>query len=468
MTLSERCAGLFGPRPVQVFDPDFISDAARERREIIKRATSKADCFLQIQIIFHFGLVFALLIAPLPVALGAYFLMQLTELHCLAVYRAVFRAAQDPQASLNHLKEPIRRLAFGLAMCSGLGLILMYLTTPESWCMAVLAAYGLVTAYLIPFEKQNGIQLYSALAAFLLFTVSAVLARALFMEEFGFETTAPPLALVLFMAATTIAIAANVRVEHFKHLDDEELIDHAFSKLKIESRAKSVLLAQLSHEIRTPLNGVLGGVELLRKKDMPDDQRALIEMIQDSGVHLIDLLDRMLDLSAAEVDAIAIRRAPAVLASIFADEILLFNSRTQEAGVKLVLKDEICTLPRQIDEIRVRQCIVNLITNAVEHSGGDQITISCGESTETDVSVLISDNGKGVPAHRRDKIFHAFGERGLEGGHAGKGVGLGLALSRSIAKSMGGDLTLQDRDGGGATFVLSFEAPIVEHPGPPN
>ena len=461
MTLSERCAGLFGPRPVQVFDPGFISAAARERRDIIKRATSKADCFLQIQIIFHFGLIFGLLIAPLPVALGAYFLMQLTELHSLAVYRAVFQAAQDPQASLNHLKRPIRRLGLGLALCAGVSLVLMYLATPESWCMGVLAAYGLAAAYFIPFAKQSGFQLYSTLAAFLLFMVSAVLGRALFMEEFSFEATAPPLALVFFMTATTIAIAVNVRVEHFKRLDDEELIDHAFSELNAGSRAKSVLLAQLSHEIRTPLNGVLGGVELLRKKDVPDDQRALIEMIRDSGVHLIGLLDRMLDLSAAEVDAIAIRRAPAVLASIFADEVSLFNSRTPEAAVKLVLNDGFCTLPRQVDEIRVRQCIVNLITNAVEHSGGDQITISCAESTETDVSVLISDNGKGVPAHRRDRIFHAFGERGLEGGHAGKGVGLGLALSRSIAKSMGGDLTLQDRDGGGATFVLSFEAPLV-------
>ena len=86
-------------------------------------------------------------------------------------------------------------------------------------------------------------------------------------------------------------------------------------------------------------------------------------------------------------------------------------------------------------------------------------TIECVEGDK--VRILISDNGQGVPDHRRNRIFRPFGDKGLEGPYTGQETGLGLALSRSIAKAMGGDLTLQEDARNGATFVLSFEAPLI-------
>lgn len=461
MTLSERCANLYGPRPVQVFDPDFDGDAARERRAIIRQATAKADSFLQIQAIFFCGFIFGLLIVPFPISLGTFLLLQLTELHALLVYRAVNKAAQDPQASLAHLKGPIRQLSYSLAIAGGVCLVLVYIVAPESWSLGVLAGCGVGAAYFIPFSKQNGSVLYTTLGIFHFSIFSAALGRPFFMGGISLEAVAAPLALALFMMVTTIAIAVNVRVEYFKRLDDEELIEHAFTKLKAESRAKSVLLAQLSHEIRTPLNGVLGGVTLLRTKDMPDDQHALVEAMRGSGGQLVDLLNRMLDMSAAEVGAIAIKRAPAVLDRLISEEVALFQSKAKTAGIDLMLKGGICDMPRQMDEVRIRQCIANLISNAIDHSKGDSIVVSCEGAAEDAIQVRIKDNGRGVPIDRRKLVFQPFGDKGLEGAYEGQGAGLGLALSRSIARAMGGDLDLLDSCGPGSVFELRFAAPAV-------
>lgn len=461
MSFAECCASLYGPRPVQVFDPDFDDAAARERRAIIRQATGKADSLFQIQVIFHCGFVFGLLISPLPIAVGTYLLMQLTELHALIVYRAVYKAAQNPKASLVHLKRPIRNLSYSLATAGGICLILVYIATPESWSLGVLAGCGLAAAYFIPFAKQNGAILYTTLGIFHASIFIAALARPLFIEGFSLEIVAAPLALALFMMVTTIAIALNVRVEYFKRLDDEELIEHAFTELKTESRTKSILLAQLSHEIRTPLTSVLGGVELLRLKGLTDDQRHLVDAMRESGGNLVQLLDRMLEISAAEVDAIAIRRAPSVLASIISEEVALYENRAREAGVALIMKDGLCSQPRHMDHVRVRQCVANLIGNAINHSGSDRITIGCDDATDISVSITVSDNGCGVPPDRRELIFHAFGDKGLDVPYKGQGAGLGLALSRSIARAMGGDVELIEGGGQGSTFRLRFAAPLV-------
>lgn len=461
MTLSERCANLYGQRPVQAFDTDYDSDDARERRAIIRQATGKADSLLQIQAIFVCGFIFGLLITPLPIAVGTFILLQLTEVHALIVYRAVYRAAQDPRASFSHFKGSIRRLSYSLAVAGGISLFLVYIVAPESWSLGVLAGCGVGAAYFIPFAKQNSTVLYTTLGIFHVAIFAAALARPFYTGGFSLEVVAAPLSLALFMMVTTIAIAVNVRIEYFKRLDDEELIEHSFTKLKAESRAKSILLARLSHEIRTPLNGILGGAELLRLKEPPDDQRALLEMMRESGANLVDLLNRTLEMSAAEVGALAISRTPEVLEKLISEEVVSLQSKAKLADVDLIMEDGFCDMPRQIDEVRTRQCIANLITNAIDHSKGDKVVVACEEATEDGIVVSVSDNGCGVPEHRRGLVFQPFGDKGLEGAYEGQGAGLGLALSRSIARAMGGDLALLDGRGAGSVFELRFTAPAV-------
>ena len=223
---------------------------ARQRRAIIRQTTNRTDSALQVQIIYLFGLVFTLLISPFPVALGGFVLMQLSELYSLVVFRAVFKAAQDPYARLDHLKAPLMRQAIILPVVGIISLFMVYVTTPDGWNLGVLAGSGLAAVYFVPFGRHNAVLLYGSLGAFLLTLFIAVFTRAYLMDDFSAEVFGAPFSLTLFLTVTTFAVAVNARVEYFKRLDDEELIDHAFSELRAENRAKSVLLAQISHEIR--------------------------------------------------------------------------------------------------------------------------------------------------------------------------------------------------------------------------
>ena len=422
---------------------------------------NRADRLLQIQIIYLCGLVFGCLIAPPLIVISAYGLMQLSEVHALVVFRRLIRDAQNPKAPLMSHLGPVARYELGSAAAISLSLLLAYLITDDRWSMGILALWGIGAVYFVPATKHDGLTLFGSLSIMIGTMVIVVFLRAFYMGDFSLAVIGPPLALVMFAATTAFSTGVNARQEHFRGLDREEVLEHAAAKINAESQAKSVLLAQLSHEIRTPLNGVLGAAELMSIKDLPDDQRILVDVMRDGGRNLVALLDRMLDMSAAEIGAISIRRLPASLSRLIAEEVALFDSRARQAGVDLIIQDDICDLPRQIDGVRVRQCVANLISNAIDHSGGDRVCLRCAEAGEKTVSIVVQDNGQGVPPHRRKLIFQAFGDKGLEGPYSGQGAGLGLALSRTIATSMGGDLILQDTDDGGSTFVLSFEAPLI-------
>ena len=428
---------------------------------MIGQATNRADRLLQIQIIYFCALIFGLLIAPFWVATGAYCLMQLSEVHALIVFRRVLKDAQNPATPLDGHKGPIARYELGSAAAVSLSLLSAYLITRDEWSMGILALWGLGAIYFVSAAKHDVLTVFGSLCVLIGAMTAAVLLRAYVWEAMTPMSIAPALALVVFAAVTSFSAAVNARLEHLKRIDHEEVLEHAVERLNAESQAKSALLAQLSHEVRTPLNGVLGAAELLRIRDMPEDQLKLVEVMRESGVHLVDLLDRMLEMSAAEIGAIAIRRAPSTLDKLITEEVALFTSKARVAGINLRMEDAFCDQPRQMDEVRIRQCVANLIANAIDHSGGETIDVICEEATADRITVMVSDDGRGVPAHRRKLIFQPFGDKGLEGAYEGQGAGLGLALSRSIAKTMGGDLTLQSRPGGGSTFALSFAAPLV-------
>lgn len=460
-TLSERFAFVYGRRPVQAYDLEADQRKVRERRFLIGQATNRADRLFQIQIIYLCGLIFSLLIAPPWVGVAAYSVIQLSEVHALIVFRRLLVDAQNPAAPLDSHKGPVARYELGSAAAISVALLLAYMATRTEWTMGILALWGLGAIYFVPVAKHDVLTLYGTLCVLIGAMTAAVLIRAFGQDTITMMSVAPPLALVAFTAVTSFATAANARLEHMKRLDHEEVLEHAVARVNAESDAKSALLAQLSHEVRTPLNDVLGAAELLRAKDMPDDQRTLVDLMRKSGVDLVELLDRMLEMSAAEIGAISIRRAPAVLDRLISEEVALFQGKARAAGIDLKMASGFCDMPRQMDEVRIRQCIANLISNAIDHSKGDQVVVSCAVATGTAITIRIADNGRGVPTHRRKLVFQPFGDKGLEGAYEGQGAGLGLALSRSIARAMGGNLELLDFPGPGSVFELQFAAPAV-------
>jgi PAS domain S-box-containing protein len=236
------------------------------------------------------------------------------------------------------------------------------------------------------------------------------------------------------------------------------------------NEAKSAFLATMSHELRTPINAVIGYAELLDTGiggEPTQAQRGFIDRIKASSAHLLTLVNEVLDLAQIESGRTRVRRELAGLAAPLRDAIALVQPLADTKGVELLSEGgEPGSLQFLGDEDRVRQILVNLLSNAVKFtSEGGEISIrpvsgesppataEVGRATEW-IGVAVEDDGIGIPPDRLDAVFEPFvqGEEGLT--RSAGGTGLGLTISRHLARLMGGDVTVRSEVGAGSTFTL--------------
>lgn len=228
------------------------------------------------------------------------------------------------------------------------------------------------------------------------------------------------------------------------------------------NRAKSAFIASVSHEIRTPLNGVLGMAQVLLERGRLDqEQQDGVETILGSGRILMELLNDVLDMSKIEAGKVDIVQVEGDLREIFSSLHKLFLPRADERGIGFAL-DIDADLPvwAEFDPTRVRQCIANLVSNAVKftHHGQVSVHASCSaiEDGDTLVTVAVSDSGIGISAEGISKLFAEFSQADTSTTRQYGGTGLGLAITRKLAKMMGGDVTVESTLGQGSTFFLTF------------
>jgi PAS domain S-box-containing protein len=229
------------------------------------------------------------------------------------------------------------------------------------------------------------------------------------------------------------------------------------------SRFKSEFLANMSHEIRTPLNGVLGMAQSLAADPMPEAQKEKVAVILESGKSLMALLNDVLDLSKIEAGRIELAPVPGELLHTIERTRQLFQSRADEKGLDLVMRESEGIPERLLyDPLRVRQCISNLLSNAIKFTETGRIEISASAQRLEDrtylISVTIADTGIGMNQEVVARLFSAFTQ--ADGGTTRRfgGTGLGLAISRHLARLMGGDITATSAEGAGSAFVLTFRA----------
>jgi signal transduction histidine kinase len=240
------------------------------------------------------------------------------------------------------------------------------------------------------------------------------------------------------------------------------------------SQAKSEFLAIMSHELRTPLNAVLGYAELLElgiSGPLTDAQRQQLSRIGLSGRHLLGLVNEILDLAKVEAGRLSVRSAPASASDAIASAVALIQPQAAAHGLELY----VCPIPDPPpgyigDDERVRQILVNLLSNAVKFTPvSGKIEIEATTTVVPDrearllanrayVALRVSDSGVGIPKDKLISIFDPFVQ--AESGHtrSKEGSGLGLTISRRLARLMGGDLTVKSSDGEGATFTLWLPA----------
>ncbi len=276
----------------------------------------------------------------------------------------------------------------------------------------------------------------------------------------------------------TEAIARAIEEQESRLRGDQQRIEmeKACAVTEEANRAKSEFLANMSHEIRTPLNAVLGFTELLRKgADGGDDavRQEYLKTIHQSGMHLLDLINDILDLSKIEAGQMTIEKISCDPHEIVAGIVSLQRGKAEEK--RLTLR---CEWPDGVpasiisDPVRLKQLLLNLTGNAVKftESGGVRIVTRL-ISTEglSQLAFDVIDTGVGIPPDRIENIFDAFVQADNSVTREFGGTGLGLPISRQIARSLGGDLIAQSEFGKGSTFTATIDTgpmnnvKILEH-----
>jgi len=223
--------------------------------------------------------------------------------------------------------------------------------------------------------------------------------------------------------------------------------------------AKSNFLAVISHEIRTPMNAVVAAVKLLRRTRLDDDQKAHLCMLTEAGDGLLALLDDVLDLSKIEAGKMTVERVPVDLAEVLAGLQTLFWPQAQPKGLTIRTAIDADIAPEVMsDPLRLRQILVNLVSNAVKFAdaGVIRIRVRMSDVEPARLVVEVEDEGMGIAAGDLDRIFQTYEQGGAATSRHHGGSGMGLAISRRLARLMGGDLTVRSIEGEGSCFTLSL------------
>ncbi len=228
------------------------------------------------------------------------------------------------------------------------------------------------------------------------------------------------------------------------------------------NRAKSAFLANMSHEIRTPMNSILGFAEILNSIVEDTQAREYLNSIQASGRTLLTLINDILDLSKVEAGKLDMEYTAVNVRSVFYDMSQVFAQKVDEIGLEF-RSDIHPDLPEalMLDEVRLRQCLINLIGNAVKFTDEGHITLSVrSEASEcvnrVDLHIVVEDTGIGIPADQIDRIFEAFEQTVGQSYTKYGGTGLGLGIVKGLVEMMNGEIMVESEEGEGSTFRITL------------
>ena len=228
-------------------------------------------------------------------------------------------------------------------------------------------------------------------------------------------------------------------------------------QLEVASRHKSAFLTNMSHELRTPLNAIIGFTRIVMRHShdrLDPKQNENLDKILASGQHLLTLIDAILDLARVEAGRIEIEPVDIELAPVLEQ---CMRSVEPLVGDSVVLAGTFDRgLPRMlVDEGKLRQIVINLLSNAAKFTVQGRVEVGARERDER-VEVTVADSGIGIAADKLELIFGEFEQVDPGDGHARGGTGLGLAIARRLARLMGGDVRAASVPGAGSTFTLSL------------
>ena len=235
-------------------------------------------------------------------------------------------------------------------------------------------------------------------------------------------------------------------------------LDERAADLRRASDSKSRFLSNVSHELRTPIASVINLGRLLLEEPLgtpiDEEHRKQLGFVVRAGESLLSMVTELLDLARIEAGKISINPGPVAVAEVMASLRGLIRPLLTRKEVSLVIEDGDPSLVIETDEGRLSQILRNLLTNAVKFTERGEIRASGGLDDDGWTRFVVSDTGIGIAAEDQDRVFQEFEQVAGPLQRRARGIGLGLPLSRRLARLLGGDLTLESAPGEGSTFTL--------------
>jgi PAS domain S-box-containing protein len=256
--------------------------------------------------------------------------------------------------------------------------------------------------------------------------------------------------------------------DHLEELVNERTAELSEAKLRAESanQAKGRFLATMSHEFRTPLNAILGFTQLMQMDAaIPTAQQAKLQLMRDSGLHLLELINDVLDMASIEAGKVSLKPGPVDLRALVDMACDSVRLRAEQKGLAFTL-DIDARLPAQViaDGQRLRQVLLNLLSNAVKFTDSGDVQLAARvvelDATHTRLRFEVTDTGIGMTPAQQARLFQAFEQVSDASRHLG-GTGLGLSISQQLVRLMGSQILVQSTAGQGSSFVFDLRLPLA-------
>ncbi len=240
----------------------------------------------------------------------------------------------------------------------------------------------------------------------------------------------------------------------------ENKMEEAVQTAKAANKAKSEFLANMSHEIRTPLNAVIGFSQILEEQLKEQNHRDYLASIQKASYSLLNLINDILDMSKIEAGMLKVEFEYFDLKKLLEEMKVIFSKKISDKGLDYILVEDIIFREIRFDETRLRQILINLISNAIKFTEKGYVKVIVKEiikdNDRLDLEIIIEDTGIGVAENKQAKIFESFTQHNGQSTREYEGTGLGLTITKKLTELLGGEIKLESSLGEGSKFKLSF------------
>jgi PAS domain S-box-containing protein len=257
---------------------------------------------------------------------------------------------------------------------------------------------------------------------------------------------------------------AKVNEELRRDIAERKLIEEELIKAKTEAEkanlAKSDFLSSMSHELRSPLNVMLGFAQLMESSSPPPTftQMTMLKEINSAGWYLLELINKILDLSTIESGKLVMSPEPLCISEALAESRTMIEPQAHESGIQVIFPPPDMHFYVKADRTRLKQVLINLLSNAIKYNReGGTVEVTCTVTAPDRFRVSVRDTGPGLPPEKLTQLFQQFNRLGQERGSV-EGTGIGLVVTKQLVELMGGEIGVESTVGVGSTFWFELVA----------